>query len=474
MADDKPSIGEFGASFKGFLDRITAEEGEREPPLAKRLREHLGAPVTDSPVVEQKFNWADRPNLQTAIDTYLAANSRSHELIGVSAGQGRLMGLRLVDLLTSGSGLMGQPPTSIGPVQYVNVSLADGESLACVQCGLYLISDGDQRFAALVSGGRDFGFSGKELKIEIMAPARGDAERFIREIRTLMRQKNVYRGRIISLRLSEDRTLQVDFHPLPAIEREGIILPSGVLDRIERNAVRFSEHRGKLRAAGQHLKRGLLLHGQPGTGKTLTAMYLTGRLNERTTLLVTGRGHGLIESTCSLARWLEPSTVILEDVDLIGEERTHQNQSCNTLLFELLNQMDGLSDDVDILFILTTNRPDILEPALAARPGRIDQAIEIPLPDADCRRRLLTLYSRGLTLQLNSVDRIIDRTEGVSAAFMRELVRKSSLIAVDNTGVVVVQEEHFDEAIRELVVEGGVLTKSLLGARAIVGDAATT
>ena len=57
--------------------------------------------------------------------------------------------------------------------------------------------------------------------------------------------------------------------------------------------------------------------------------------------------------------------------------------------------MDGLADDADLLFVLTTNRPDILEPALAARPGRIDQAIEVPPPDADCRRRLLELYGKG-------------------------------------------------------------------------------
>ena len=73
--------------------------------------------------------------------------------------------------------------------------------------------------------------------------------------------------------------------------------------------------------------------------------------------------------------------VIVEDVDLIGEERS-RNNNCNTpVLFELLNQMDGLGDDADILFLLTTNRPEAIEPALASRPGRIDQAIEIPTPE---------------------------------------------------------------------------------------------
>ncbi len=68
-------------------------------------------------------------------------------------------------------------------------------------------------------------------------------------------------------------------------------------------------------------------------------------------------------------------------------------------LFELLNEMDGLRDDVDVLFVLTTNRPDILEPALAARPGRVDLAVQLPLPDADARRRLFGLYARGLRLE---------------------------------------------------------------------------
>jgi hypothetical protein len=472
MADDRPSLGAFGATFRGLFEQMASQAAETEPPLAKRLREHFGAAATEFPVLEEKFKWSDRPNLQVAIDAYLAVPSRSSELIGISAGQSRfMMGIQLADLLAPPpSALMGPPP-SIGPVQYLNVSLHDAEILACVQCGLYLISEGDRAFAAMVGGGRSLGLGGKELKIEVIARTREEAERFLTDIRTLMRRKNVYRGHIISLGVSEDRTLEVEFHRLPAINREGIILPVGVLDRIERHTIRFSEYRDKLRAAGRHLKRGLLLHGQPGTGKTLTAMYLAGQMKDRTALLVTGRGQSLIESTCAMARWLEPSTVIIEDVDLIAEERTRQTQGCNALLFELLNQMDGLADDADVLFILTTNRPEILEPALASRPGRIDQAIEIPLPDSTCRRRLLDLYGQGLSLLLTRLDSIVERTEGVSAAFIRELLRKSSVLAVDEGGEVLVEDRHIDEAMRELIIDGGVLTKSLLGAQHITGPA---
>lgn len=161
----------------------------------------------------------------------------------------------------------------------------------------------------------------------------------------------------------------VKFHHLPKVAREHIILPQGLIDRIERQTIGFARQSERLRAAGRHLKRGLLLHGPPGTGKTLTAMYLASQMPDRTIILLTGTGLGMIEESCAMARLLQPATVILEDVDLIAEERTHQSTGANALLFELLNQMDGLADDADVLFLLTTNRPEILEPALAARPG---------------------------------------------------------------------------------------------------------
>ena len=89
----------------------------------------------------------------------------------------------------------------------------------------------------------------------------------------------------------------------------------------------------------------------------------------RTVILLTGAGIGCIEAACRLACLLEPATVVLEDVDLIGTQRDGQSIGANALLFELLNQMDGLADDVDILFVLTTNRPDVLEPGLPLGQG---------------------------------------------------------------------------------------------------------
>src|SRR5262245_59191133 len=109
--------------------------------------------------------------------------------------------------------------------------------------------------------------------------------------------------------------------------------------------------------------------------------------------------------------------------------------------------MDGHADDADVLLLLNTNRPDLLEPDLAARPGRIDLAIEVPLPDAGCRERLIELYGEGLSIRNVSVADLVSRTEGASAAFIRELLRKAALFSAEenNAADLVLEHRHFDE-----------------------------
>jgi ATP-dependent 26S proteasome regulatory subunit len=306
-----------------------------------------------------------------------------------------------------------------------------------------------------------------QIQIEVMAAEPEAAAAFLAEVREGMRRHNVYRGQVIALGNPHGPFgyggPMVEFVAVPGIERDDVILPEGVLERIERHTVGFSAHAERLLAAGRHLKRGLLLYGPPGTGKTLTAMYLIGWMPGRTVLILSGRSYGLVAPTCELARNLQPSTVILEDVDLVAEERGMGPMGENPLLFELLNEMDGLAEDADVVFVLTTNRPDLLEPALAARPGRIDQATEIPLPDAACRRRLISLYGDGLDLRLDDPETIVARTEGVSASFIKELLRRATLFAAEEGGGLTVTDKHVNEALDELLVAGGALTVRLLG-----------
>ncbi len=454
---------DFGASFKGFLDQMSAAAPAEEPVFRGRLREHFERNPNELPTLTEKFPPYDHPNLHSAVESELSGPDCSVETFGVISPH-RHMGVTLSMLVAPAkSGLLGGGELSEGPVEYVNIRLDDDRTLPCVQSGLFLVMRGGEPLAILMSGPMKEFHPMAQVGVEVMARSRDVAEGLLADLRTAMRKRNVYRGHVLSLAETPMRGMEIKFHRLPTVSRENIILPEGLLERIERQAVRFSELSDKLLSAGRHLKRGILLHGPPGTGKTLTAMYVAQAIQDRTVLLLTGRGQRMIEQSCALARTLQPSIIILEDVDLVAEERTRPGAlGAAPLLFELLNQMDGLADDADVLFLLTTNRPDILEPALAARPGRVDQAIEIPLPDAECRHRLFELYAEGLMLGTVDLQTFVQRTDGASPAFIREMMRKAALFAADESSDII-QDQHLDEAIHELVVVGGTLTQSLLG-----------
>jgi ATPase family associated with various cellular activities (AAA) len=428
-----------------------------ESPIRRRIREHFGADPSEFPVVSAPLQGFERVNFQVALDALLAEDEWSGELIGLSTMRGYRMGLaEFVQSTGTGYG----PTFSPGPPEYETEQVGE-RTITCVAAGLFLIRNGNQPLALMLARD-DQGPSEAELGLEAMAADRADAEALLDRIRALMDEHNVYRGRILTLSGSRWGGLGVKVHRLPKVTRDRIVLSDGILERIERHTHGFSQHAAALRAAGRHMKRGLLLHGPPGTGKNLTAMYLSALMPERTVLILAGEALGAIAAACDMARILAPAMIVLEDVDLVALERDEYENS-SALLFELLNEMDGLNEDSDIIFLLTTNRADVLEPALAARPGRIDLAVELPLPDPDSRARLVDLYAEGLVLRLNDRNAVVSETEGASPAFLRELLRRAALFASE-AGATAVDDGHISAALGELR-QGGTLTESLLGAR---------
>ena len=138
----------------------------------------------------------------------------------------------------------------------------------------------------------------------------------------------------------------------------------------------------------------------------------------------------------------------------------------NPLLFQLLNEMDGLAEDADVVFVLTTNRADLLEPALAARPGRVDQAVALELPDTAARRALFELYRGALPVDTSGLDRVLERTEGVTASFIKELLRRAALLAATRTAAddeLAVSAADLEAALDELLDSRNAMTRILLG-----------
>ena len=348
---------------------LAAEHAESE--VTVRLREHLGADPKELPSTGAEFPLTEQANLQLALDAVL----RNAEILGFTTRHIGFGSIGLAEIL-AGHGMTG--PISLGPVQYADVEVGDGRVIQCVDSGVFLAVWEGTPLVLVLSRAGDHPMQPSSLKLEGVSPERGAVSGLLRVLRAAMREHNVFRGRIISLHQSgHEGAVDVQFHALPPVVRDGVILPAGTLERLERHSIGVAENADWLRSAGRHLKRGVLLHGPPGTGKTLSVMYLLGAMPGRTTILLTGRGLGLIEQALAIGRDLAPATFVFEDIDLVAAERTMEFGS-GGVLFELLNQMEGLAEDEDLLFLLTTNRPDIIEPALAARPGRVDLALEVP------------------------------------------------------------------------------------------------
>jgi len=143
--------------------------------------------------------------------------------------------------------------------------------------------------------------------------------------------------------------------------------------------------------------------------------------------------------------------------------RETQGVCGEVVLNRLLNELDGLRERADVFFVLTTNRPSTLEPALASRPGRIDQAIEFPLPDESLRRRLIALYATTLPLASDLVAELARRTDGASPAFIKEFLRRVAQHHLDSESTDMVSRDTAETALHEMLFSGGVLNSRLLG-----------
>jgi cell division protease FtsH len=456
---DEAEVTRFGKLFAEFLERVvhTAPSADTES-LVERIGSFLNADPLGLPVVSELFRSFEHATVQLAIDRLLARPEVRHQLIGI-AGPGREHH-SLTELLEVGHR---HGAFWVGAVDYASVPVSVDEERACVRHGLYLINDGHRKLAVLLRGSSPA--HGMTPVVEVLAPNVDDARAWLGELRAERAACNVLRGQVLSFEPSEFEpgVGPVRFHRRPQLPREDVVLPRGTLDRIERQVAGVASHRQRLAAEGRHLKRGVLLYGPPGTGKTHTVRYLTGALGDFTVVLLAGPAIRFVAEACALARMLQPSLIVLEDCDLVAEDRTFSPYG-NPLLYTVLDEMDGLGSDIDVCFLLTSNRVDLLETALAQRPGRVDLAVDIPLPDKGGRRRLLEIYGRGIHLRPADVEAVVERIEGVPASFVKELTRRATLISADR-GSIRTEATDVHEAIDELLAAQQELTRHLLGAK---------
>ncbi len=452
---DPDEAREFAASFRRFLDWVHRDSDESNVnEVVALVRDFLGA--HEFSVVSRQWSAFEQVNLQTALNAWSQADGRTVVVRGITLPPH--YGELALEQLVSGEHL---PPLRLSAPSYADLPDGPGSTLACLRLALLLVTDEAGSYVIFVSGPDDHR---PELMLQLVGLDVARAQVSFAEIDALRAKLNVYRRQLIEVQATQ-MGFRLSFAAIQRTARDDVVLPEPVLARIERHAFGVAEHSAELLAAGQHLKRGLLLFGPPGTGKTHTTRYLVTHMSDYTRILLSGASLHAVASMTELARELAPAVVVLEDVDLVAEDRSF-GPGGSSVLFDLLDAMDGAAEDADLLFLLTTNRADLLEPALAARPGRVDVAVEIEVPDDDARERLFTLYSRSVPLAVGAARNadVVERTDGVTASFLKELVRRAVLESLDRAQPLTeVTADDLSRALDDLLDSAQSVTRTLLG-----------
>ena len=438
-----------------LLQQMEPDDDERR--LLDLLDEHLGQRPDALPVTREDVPQHRSVDADIAV-AEIAGRDPDARLLGAGGGEMRhhlTFGDQLNSARMAGGGALGQveylqQDTGPGPDDHRNI----------VALGMWLFRyDGQPVVVRLQTAAphmmRPVG------AVDVLAADDDVVRRLVGEIRELMTERSVLRGQVLTFAHDPygHGLADITFVERPTLSREDVILPEGLLDRVSEHVLGIAEHRSVLAAHGQHLKRGILLFGPPGTGKTHTMRYLLSQSPGTTAVLLSGGSLPFIHDAAKVARAHQPAIVVLEDCDLIAEDRSF-GPMATPLLFEVLDALDGIDADADVAFLLTTNRVEQLERALSQRPGRVDLAAEIPLPDTEGRRALIRLYA-GELFSDAAVDDAAAGTDGTTASFAKELVRRAVLLAA--ASCVDPADEHLATALTVLLDDNEALTRSLLG-----------
>lgn len=296
-----------------------SEESETGQPIAPVLRAHLGEAARDLPVLTESLNDWELPNLQLGLDALLAQPGWSADVIGLTGRAKRYEQFSLSDLMTDERYL-----PRVGAPEYVNAAVGPNQTMPCLEFAILLLRSPDGPLVLFVRRGESHGFGQPQLALQAVAPGEGAAAALLAELRRLMHEHDVYRGQVLTIAVdAHTGASRLSFLERPRLDAQELVLPDGVLERIERHVLGPTRHRDALLAGGRHLSRGLLLWGAPGTGKTLTVRYLTSVLTDATVVILSGGSLGFVGAFAGLAKRLAPSLVVLEDVDLVAQERTY-------------------------------------------------------------------------------------------------------------------------------------------------------
>lgn len=227
--------------------------------------------------------------------------------------------------------------------------------------------------------------------------------------------------------------------------------------------VEFLKHPKKFLAIGARIPKGVLLLGPPGTGKTLMAKAVAGEAkvpffnisgSEFVEMFV-GVGASRVRDLFKQAKKNAPAIVFIDEIDAVGRHRgaglggghDEREQTLNQILVE----MDGFETETNVIVIASTNRPDVLDPALL-RPGRFDRRVMMDLPDINEREAILAIHVKNKPLEEGTLLRTIaERTPGFSGADLSNLVNEAAILSARRDKTVIGMKE-LAESIEKVIL----------------------
>lgn len=245
----------------------------------------------------------------------------------------------------------------------------------------------------------------------------------------IMDRESIYRGKALSLTVDDqgqlNRNMEPTFLHTKHVRPEELIMSKVVADLIETSIFTPIRHTDECLKAGIPLKRGVLLEGPYGTGKSMTASIASKVCVENGwTFIIIDKVQGLKEALL-FARQYQPALVFAEDVDQVAETRDDASS-------DLLNTIDGvLNKDARVITVLTTNFVERIDRAMM-RPGRLDAVISVTPPDAEAAIRLVHLYARNKLKSDEPLNTLGQKLEGHIPSSIREVVERSKLSMISH------------------------------------------
>jgi len=219
--------------------------------------------------------------------------------------------------------------------------------------------------------------------------------------------------------------------------------------------------------------KGVILYGEPGTGKTLLAKAVANQTSATFLRVVgseliqkyLGDGPKLVRELFRVADDYSPSIVFIDEIDAVGSKRYDSNsggtREIQRTMLELLNQLDGFDERGDVKVIMATNKIESLDPALI-RPGRIDRKIEFPLPDIKTKRRIFGIHTSRMSLSEDvDLEYFIQAKDELSGADVKAVCTEAGLLALRERRMKVTQEDFVKAKEKALYRKKGNIPEGL-------------